>query len=85
MSYVIIEKSHLQATSIKIKNDKTPLVISALYCPPKYKIKLKNFVDFYKTLDHRFIARGDYNTKHPLWRSRLYNKRTTTLPGNGKQ
>lgn len=73
------KQNHLGATSIKIENDKTPLVISAVYYPPKHKINKGLFTDFFRILGHHFIARGDYNAKHPLWGSRLTTTRGRQL------
>ena len=48
-----------------------PITITALYCPPKHSISKKQYIKFYKTLGNRFLAGGDYNAKHPHWRSRV--------------
>jgi hypothetical protein len=47
------------------------LTAAAVYCPPKYNIKKESFKDFFQTLGHKFIAGGDYKSKHTLWGSHL--------------
>ncbi|KAG5310119.1 RTJK polymerase, partial [Acromyrmex insinuator] len=63
-------KEFLQATSIMIEDWSGPLVISAIYSPPKYAISQQLYTEFFESLGHRFIAGGDYNAKHPWWGSR---------------
>ena len=62
---------YLQATSVAIDDWTGQLTVAAIYCPPKHVIKADQFLKFYKTLGHRFIAGGDYNAKHSHWGSRL--------------
>lgn len=64
-------KDHLQATSVSIEDVHGPIIMSAIYCPPKHNNKQVHFEEFFKTLGNRFIAGGDYNAKHPTWGSRL--------------
>lgn len=49
-----------------------PLTVTAVYSPPKHNIKKEQYEQFFKTLGNRFIAGGDYNTKHPWWGSRSH-------------
>jgi len=66
------EKDYLQATSIRVKTLPYEISVSAIYCPPRYhNIKKEDFMDFLQTLGPKFIARGDFNSKHILWGSRL--------------
>lgn len=73
------EEEHIQATSIEIQEWTGPLVLSAVYCPPKHKIKAPKFIEYFETLGPRFIAGGDYNAKHTLWGSRLHTTRGNEL------
>ena len=52
-------KEFLQATSIMIEDWSGPLVISAIYSPPKYAISQQLYTEFFESLGHRFIAGGD--------------------------
>jgi hypothetical protein len=61
----------LQATNVTVEDTVGLLTISAVYLPPKHTVKQEQLEDFYNTLGHRFIARGDYNAKHTDWGSRL--------------
>lgn len=47
------------------------LTVAAVYCPPRHIMKKENFNEFFQTLGPKFIAGGDYNSKHTLWGSRL--------------
>lgn len=62
---------HIQATSICLEEMLGNIVISAVYCPPKHNIKKMDFVEFFETLGDKFLAGGDYNSKHIRWGSRL--------------
>jgi hypothetical protein len=70
---------HLQATSITIEDWVGPLIIAAIYCPPKHTIKAEQFQHFYTSLGHRFLAGEDYNAKHTHWGSRLVAPRGRNL------
>ncbi|KAL0107445.1 hypothetical protein PUN28_015783 [Cardiocondyla obscurior] len=54
-----------------IKQERGNLVISAVYCPPRYLNSQKQFEDFFSTLGERFIVGGDFNAKHTHWGSRI--------------
>jgi hypothetical protein len=64
-------KDYLQATSVTIEEERGPITMSAIYCPPKHLNKKEHFEGFFKTLGNKFFAGGDYNAKHPTWGSRL--------------
>lgn len=70
---------HIQATTIAIRDDSGYLNASAVYCPPKHKISEVMFSQFFDTLGPRFIAGGDWNSKHTHWGSRLTNTRGRQL------
>jgi hypothetical protein len=48
-----------------------PPTVSALYCPPRYNLKKSHFETFFHTPGNKFIAGGDYISKHIIWGSRL--------------
>jgi hypothetical protein len=52
-----------------------PLTVSAVYLPPRHKVKQVQLAAFYNTLRCRFIAGGDYNAEHTNWGSRLITPR----------
>lgn len=72
-------KDYLQSTSVVVEDWRGPLVISAVYCPPKHAIKKQEFEEFFNMLGPRFIAAGDYNAKHHYWGSRLVTPRGREL------
>lgn len=61
---------YLQATSIRLEDRAGPIVLSAVYCPPKHRISEQMFLEYFQTLGHRYIAGGDWNAKNTYWGSR---------------
>jgi exonuclease III len=61
------KSNHLQATVIKEMMTQYELTVATVYCPPKYNIEKENFKDIFQTSGHKFIAGGDYNSKHTYW------------------
>lgn len=74
-----LEKPHLQAVAISIRDGRGPLTIAAIYCPPNNAIKSQNFNDFFNTLGSPFLTGGDFNAKHTHWGSRLISPRGREL------
>lgn len=70
---------HIQATSISIADKNGDYNISAVYCPPKHKITEAQFSEYFRSLGTRFVAGGDWNSKHPQWSSRLTTTRGREL------
>lgn len=73
------KKAHLQATTISIEDRNGDFNVSAIYSPPKHKITVERYNEFFSTLGSRFIAGGDWNAKHTHWSSRLSNTRGREL------
>lgn len=65
------EEVHIQATSIRVETLPYNLTITAVYCPPRHNIKREQYEEFLQTLGPKFIAGGDYNSKHTMWGSRI--------------
>ena len=65
------EEDFLQATSIQVRTLPYELTVIALYSPPKYNLKKDHYELFFNTLGPRFMAGGDYNSKHTVWGSRV--------------
>jgi hypothetical protein len=42
-----------------------------VYSPPKYTLKKDHYALLFSTLGPRFMAGGDYNSKHTAWGSRI--------------
>ena len=61
----------IQATNVRVEDWSGPFTVSAVYSPPKHKLKMADYEKFLNTLGHRFIAGGDYNAKHLSWGSRI--------------
>lgn len=73
------QTEHLQATTIAVESKTGNINISSIYCPPKHSIKEEQFTHFFNTLGPRFIAGGDWNSKHSHWGSRLITTRGRQL------
>ena len=65
------EEDFLQATSIRVRTLPYQLTVTALYSPPKHNLKKDYYDLFFSTLGPRFMAGGDYNSKHTVWGSRI--------------
>ena len=72
-------QNHLQATSVCIHCAENDLVLSAVYFPPRFTLNEHQFLDFFNTLGSKFLAAGDYNSKHTFWGSRLCNPKGRKL------
>jgi hypothetical protein len=73
------ETQHIQATSVKVKALPYEITVSAVYCPPRHNLKREHFEPFFETLGPKFIAGGDYNSKHTTWGSRLVTTKGSEL------
>lgn len=69
----------IQATNVKINTTPFPLVISAVYCPPRFPISPAEFSHLFQTLGNTFIVGGDWNAKHTYWGSRATTTRGRNL------
>lgn len=65
------EEESMQGTQIKVQEANGPLVVAAVYCPPKHKLKKEHFETYFNKLGNRFVAGGDFNSKHTTWGSRI--------------
>jgi hypothetical protein len=54
-----------------VKGFPDEITITAVYGPPRHNLKNEHFESSFQTLGPEFITRGDYNSKHTLWGSRL--------------
>lgn len=73
------ETKEIQATSISIKTKNHSLTVTAVYCPPRYNLKMDEFIKFLQSLGEKFIVGGDFNAKHTHWGSRLVSTRGKEL------
>ena len=58
------EEDFLRATSIQVRTPPYKLTVTAVYSPPKYNLKRDHYKLFFSTLGPKFMAGGDYNSKH---------------------
>ncbi len=66
-----LESDEMQAISVSINTRNHKVVVSAIYCPPRYNIKENAYTQFFKQLGEKFVIGGDFNAKHTDWGSRL--------------
>lgn len=74
-----VQEQDIQATTVQIMDWSGPITISAIYCPPRFKIDKKRFETYFKSLGNRYMVGGDYNAKHTQWGSRLITPRGREL------
>jgi hypothetical protein len=55
------------------------LTISAIHCPPRYKIKTERYNASINALGHRFLVGGDFSAKHKYCGSCLINSKCREL------
>jgi len=79
------EEDYIQATSIKVNGFPYEVTITAVYCPPRHNLKKEHFGTFCQRLGPKFIAGGDYNSKHTLWGSGLTTTKGRELKVKVKQ
>lgn len=65
------EDEEIQAVAVCVKTKRCPIIIAAIYCPPRHSIKYERYTSFLNQLGGRFILGGDFNAKHTYWGSRI--------------
>jgi hypothetical protein len=73
------ETDHIQATNISIEDWDGNLTISAIYCPPRDKIKTEQYNALNNALGTRSLVGSDFNAKHQDWGSLLINLKVREL------
>lgn len=53
--------------------------LSAVYFPPKYKLTMEDYTEFFKSLGNKSLVGGDYNAKYGLWGSKTISPRGKIL------
>lgn len=61
----------VQLTAVTLRTLRYPLIVAAIYSPPKHAISKEEYIDLFTELGNRFIVGGDYNAKNTHWGSRL--------------
>ncbi|KAE9524515.1 hypothetical protein AGLY_015103 [Aphis glycines] len=70
---------HLQSCAIIVKLNNIPITIAAIYSPPKHKITVQNYTNYFNTVGNNFIIGGDFNAKHHSWGCRATNPSGSVL------
>lgn len=69
----------IQATLVKIQDNKTETTVSAIYCPHRHVITSDDFKTYFNTRGIKFYCGGDWNAKHTFWGSKLISPRGRQL------
>ena len=77
--YSQVNKEYLQATTVTVQTSSNYFQLSAVYVPPWHKITSQMWEEYFQHLGDKYIAAGDYNSKHTLWGSRNTTPRCRTL------
>lgn len=73
------QHNFLQATAVHLSSSPFPFTLASVYCPPRFTVSSQMFTTFFRSLGPRFVAGGDFNSKHLVWGSRLNNPRGRNL------
>ena len=74
-----VNKEYIQATAVTVQTSSNYFQLSAVYVPPRHKITTQMWEEYFQDLGDKYIAAGDYNSKHTLWGSRNITPRGRTL------
>lgn len=69
----------IQSALVKVNLFPWPIIIGAVYCPPRHAITADEFQEFLLPLEPRFLVAGDWNAKHTTWGSRLISPKGRAL------
>jgi len=72
-------QNHIQSCAISITLNNIPIVIAAVYSPPKHLITDTNLTEYFDTFPNNIIAGGDFNAKYQSWGCRVTNPRGNLL------
>lgn len=61
---------YLQSCALIIKLNNIPITIAAIYSPPKHKITIQNYTNYFNSIHNNCIIGGDFNAKHHSWSCR---------------
>lgn len=78
-----IELDTVQMTTVRVQSKSTEFNVSSIYCPPRYRLQKSDYLDLFRSLNHKFIIGGDFNAKHTYWGSRLNTPKGKSLLNAG--
>lgn len=70
---------YLQSCALILKLNNIPITIAAIYSPPKHKITIQNYTNYFNSIHNNCIIGGDFNAKHHSWGCRANNPRGQVL------
>ena len=70
---------YLQSCALVIKLNNIPITIAAVYSPPKHKITIQHYSNYFNLIHYNCIIGGDFNAKHLSWGCRANNPRGQVL------
>jgi hypothetical protein len=65
------QSDKVQAATIQLDAHPWPLMIPAIYCPPRHAISPDEYMTLFRSLASRFRIGGNWNANHTVWRARL--------------
>ena len=74
-----VNKEYIQATTVTVQTSSNYFQLSAVYVPSRHKITSQMWEEYFQHLGEKYIAAGDYNSKHTLWGSRIVLLRGRTI------
>jgi exonuclease III len=77
--YILQPYTKTQSAIVKIQLSHRPVMIAAIYSPPRHSISSKDYEEYLSSLGPQFTVAGDWNAKHTTWGSRLTATKGTNL------
>lgn len=75
----IIQTDIFQSVVIKLPSAIGDFNLASIYAPPNNIITTANFLELFRELGQSFLIGGDFNSKNPIWGSRLTNPKGKNL------
>ena len=70
-----VNKEYIQATTVTVQTSSNYFPLSAVYVPPRHKITSQMREEYFEHLGDKYIAAGDYNSKHAMGIKNYYTSR----------
>lgn len=75
----IIQTDLFHTVVIQLQTDIGIFNVASIYAPPNNLISAQNFLDLFGELGQSFLLGGDFNSKDPIWESRITNPKGENL------
>lgn len=74
-----IETKHFQSVIVSVHTNLGTFNVAPVYCPPRFRITVNQYDNFFQNLGSRFLVGGDWNSKNVKWGSRLTTRKGKNL------